>query len=207
VTLVAHTKGERTRARVLDEAVRRFAADGFRGTSVAAVARAAGLTPAAVYAYFDGKEALFDAAVDHDAASLIGEVLEAGGWPQGEAWVQVIPRLVEALDHHPLARRVLAGQEPDAVVRLLGIPALQELEAKVADDLRLGQQLGVVRADIDVDLMAHGLESLVLALLIAMVQTGVGLADERRAQAVFSVLSSAIRPATGGVPPPPAAGP
>jgi AcrR family transcriptional regulator len=209
VTSVAPTKGERTRARVLDEAVQRFATGGFRGTSVAAIARAAGVTPAAVYSYFEGKEGLFDAAVDHDAAALIQEVLEAGGWPQGEAWVQVIPRLVERLDDHPLAKRVLAGHEADAVVRLLQIPALQDLEAKVADDLRLGQELGLVRTDIDVGLMAQGLESLVLALLIAMVQTGIGLTDARRAQSVFAVLSSAIRPAAspGAASPPPAAGP
>ena len=199
------SKGERTRARVLEEAVQRFAADGFRSTSVAAVARAAGVTPAAVYAYFDGKEALFDAAVDHDAAGLIREVLEEGGWPQGEAWVQVIPRLLAGVERHPLARRVLSGQEPDAVQRLLGIPALRDLEAKIADDLRLGQSLGVVRADIDPGLVASGLESLVLALLIAIHTTSIGTGDERRTQGVFAVLSAAIRP--GGAPLPPAAFP
>ena len=199
------TKGERTRARVLEEAVLRFAADGYRSTSVAAVARAAGVTPAAVYAYFDGKEGLFDAAVDHDAAGLIREVLEEGGWPQGEAWVQVIPRLLAGVDRHPLARRVLSGLEPDAVQRLLGIPALRDLEVKIADDLRDGQALGIVRPDIDPDLVATGLESLVLALLIAIHTTSLGTGDERRTQGVFAVLSAAIRP--GGAPPPPAATP
>ena len=199
------TKGERTRARVLEEAVRRFAADGYRSTSVAGVARAAGVTPAAVYAYFDGKEGLFDAAVDHDAAGLIREVLEEGGWPQGEAWVQVIPRLMAGVERHPLARRVLSGQEPDAVQRLLGIPALRDLEAKIADDLRLGQSLGLVRPDIDPGLVATGLESLVLALLIAIHTTSIGTGDERRSQGVFAVLAAAIRP--GGAPPPPATSP
>lgn len=199
------TKGERTRARVLEEAVLRFAADGYRATSVAAVARAAGVTPAAVYAYFDGKEGLFDAAVDHDAAGLIQEVLDEGGWPQGEAWVQVIPRLLAGVERHPLARRVLSGQEPDAVQRLLGIPALRDLEAKIADDLRLGQSLGLVRTDLDPGLVASGLESLVLSLLIAIHTTNIGTGDERRTQGVLAVLSAAIRP--GGATPPPAAFP
>ena len=68
---VAPGKGERTRQRLLEIAVRRFAADGFRRTSVSDIARAAGLTPAAAYAYFAGKEGLFQAAVDADAAALI----------------------------------------------------------------------------------------------------------------------------------------
>ena len=64
------TKGDRTRRRLLDLAVRRFAADGYRRTSVSDIARDADLTPAAVYAYFAGKEALFQAAVDADASAL-----------------------------------------------------------------------------------------------------------------------------------------
>ena len=41
-------KGARTRQRLLEIAVRRFAQDGFRRTSVSAVAREARLTPAAL---------------------------------------------------------------------------------------------------------------------------------------------------------------
>src|SRR5437763_17056148 len=67
---VAPGKGERTRRRLLDIAVQRFAADGFRRTSVSDIAREAGLTPAAAYAYFAGKEGLFQAAVDADAGAL-----------------------------------------------------------------------------------------------------------------------------------------
>src|SRR5262249_56215036 len=64
-------KGERTRQRLLDIAIRRFAEDGFRRTSLSDIARAAGLTPAAAYAYFAGKGGLFQAAVDADAGALI----------------------------------------------------------------------------------------------------------------------------------------
>ncbi|MDZ7732074.1 MAG: helix-turn-helix domain-containing protein [Acidimicrobiia bacterium] len=65
------TKGERTRRRLLEIAVEQFGRRGFRGTSVSEIAREAGLTQAAVYAYFDNKTALFDAAVDADADAII----------------------------------------------------------------------------------------------------------------------------------------
>src|ERR671910_1608635 len=76
---VAPGKGERTRQRLLEIAVRRFAADGFRRTSVSDIAREAGLTPAAAYAYFAGKDGLFQAAVDADASALIEAARSAGG--------------------------------------------------------------------------------------------------------------------------------
>ena len=68
--------------RLLELAVGRFAADGYRRTSVSDIARDADLTPAAVYAYFANKEALFQAAVDADAERADrGQPPGGGGTP------------------------------------------------------------------------------------------------------------------------------
>src|SRR5689334_22076172 len=114
------TKGERTRRRLLELAVRRFADEGYRATSVSAIARDAGISQAAVYAYFANKEALFEAAVDLDAAGFI-----AGARSQVDEslpLVDFIPGLLLHLrlgvEEHRLARRVLAGQEPEVIHRL-----------------------------------------------------------------------------------------
>ena len=70
----AETKGERTRRRILEMAVDCFGRRGYRATSVSEIARAANLTQAASYAYFDNKEALFREAVDTDVSNLIDEI-------------------------------------------------------------------------------------------------------------------------------------
>src|SRR6478752_10574812 len=67
------TKGEQTRRAILDAAIVRFGRDGYRATSVADIARDASVSGTAAYAYFDGKEHLFLAAVDEDAAAAISE--------------------------------------------------------------------------------------------------------------------------------------
>ncbi|MBA3302761.1 MAG: TetR/AcrR family transcriptional regulator [Actinomycetota bacterium] len=185
-------KGERTRARLLEVAVRRFAAEGYRRTSLSAVADDAGVTPAAAYAYFRGKEGLFEAAVDADAAALIDEAL--GGLGEG-AMVSphslLLPLLVAGLETHPLARRVLAGQEPEVIDRLLALPSLLELRARVADGLALAQSMGAVRADIDPQSLSIGLETVVLALLIASLQVhGV---DEERTAGVGAVFDAILK--------------
>src|SRR5438045_6729250 len=103
------TKGERTRQALLDSAVRRFAADGYRATSLADIAREAGITPAAAYPYFGGKDGLFTAAVDADAAGLIDEaVFHVVDDRFDGDWVELIAKLLAGLEHHPLARRILA---------------------------------------------------------------------------------------------------
>ena len=187
-------KGERTRNRLLEIAIRRFAAEGYRRTSVSDVAREAGLTPAAVYAYFAGKEALFKAAVDADASALIDEA--GPNVSSGNARAQFASRVAELLariDDHPLARRVLAGQEPEVVGRLLDLPSLQTLTATFAEQLAKGQETGDVRRDIDPTVVATGMEAIVLCLLMGVVQAGVDPASEMGA-GVAEVLDAALRP-------------
>jgi AcrR family transcriptional regulator len=165
------TKGERTRQRILALAVDRFGTRGYRATSVSEIARAAGLTQAASYAYFDSKESLFAAAVDHDASALLADAWTA---VNDESIDLLVPSLVTALmaglDNHPLAARVLAGNEPDAVPRLVDLPALERFGERLAGVLREAQAEGRVRPDVDPAVVSGGIEALMLGVLFAWVQ-------------------------------------
>jgi AcrR family transcriptional regulator len=192
---VAPGKGERTRQRLLDIAVQRFAADGFRRTSVSDIAREAGLTPAAAYAYFAGKEGLFQAAVDTDAGALIEAARSAAaeGASAREQLFLFVGELRERVDDHPLARRVLSGLEPEVAARLLTIPSLVALTAALADELAEAQTASDIRPDVDPAEVAVGLETIVLALLMAELQTGLTVEPERQA-GVLAVMDAALRP-------------
>lgn len=194
------TKGERTRRALLGVAIARFARDGYRTTSVADIARDANLSPTAAYAYFPNKEALFVAAVDTDAAEHIGEAMASvleGHW-EGD-WRNLITTLIDALDRHPLARRVLAGLEPEFTVRLLSIAALQQLRTGLADLLASDQAAGLVREDIDPAAIAGGLVTIVLSMLLSLLQMGAmpeGVDDE-----VLAVLEASLHVPAQRLPP------
>jgi AcrR family transcriptional regulator len=191
------TKGERTRQRLLECAIAAFAVSGYRGTSVSAIARSAGVTPAAAYAHFPAKAALFEAAVDADAGTLLDEAM-AGlrPGPPRDRVLGLMARLFEGLQRHPLARWVLAGREPEITGRVLGVPALERLRARTAAELAAGQRAGSVRSDLDPVAVALGLETVVLALLMALLQ--VGEPDPERTAArrasVVAVLDAALSP-------------
>jgi AcrR family transcriptional regulator len=188
-------KGERTRQRLLDIAVRRFAADGFRRTSVSDIAREAGLTPAATYAYFAGKEGLFQAAVDADAGALIdaARAAAAGGASAREQLFLFVAALRERVDDYPLARRVLSGLEPEVAARLVTIPSLVALTGGLAEQLADAQVGGEIRSDVDAAELAVGLETVVLSLLMAELQTGLTVEPERQA-GVLALMDAALRP-------------
>jgi AcrR family transcriptional regulator len=190
-------KGAQTRRAVLDAAIVRFGREGFRATSVADIARDANVGGTVPYAYFPGKEALFLAALDEDAAAVIEEGLRNivdGEFPDIADWRQtLIFTLVEAVEHHPLARRMLAGLEPDVTDRVLEIPALAELRKACTERLQHEQLTGTVRADIDPVTIANGMVAIILSLLMSVVQLGTGAASTY-GRDVAAVFEAALNP-------------
>jgi AcrR family transcriptional regulator len=175
---MAMTKGELTREAILRAAIARFGRDGYRATSVADVARDAGVGGTVTYAYFPNKEALFLAAIDEDAAAVIEEGLTSVmGHPGLPDWRQMlIFTLIDAVNAHPLTRRVLAGLEPEVTARVLEIPALSDLRKAVGERIHAEQLAGTVRTDIDPTSIANGVVAIMLSLLMSVVQLGTEVA-------------------------------
>ena len=131
------------------------------------IARDAGVSGTLAYAYFPNKEALFLAAVDEDAAAVIHEGLSSlvdsadlADWRE-----QLIFTLLAAVEHHPLAKRLLAGLEPDVTERVLEIPALTELRKACIERLRSDQLEGRVRSEIDPVAVGNGVVANVSLLM------------------------------------------
>jgi AcrR family transcriptional regulator len=186
-------KGARTRRAVLDAAAARFGREGYRATSVADIARDAGVGGTVAYAYFPNKEALFLAAVDEDAAAVIQASL-AGliDTPSVPEWpVKALLAAMESLEHHPLARRLLAGLEPEFMNRVTDVPAILEMRKLLAERLRADQATGWVRDDIDPTSAANGIVSIMLSLLVSLVQLGPEL-DLQYAADVNGVLHASV---------------
>jgi AcrR family transcriptional regulator len=174
----------------------RFGRQGYRATSVSEIARAAGLTQATAYAYFESKQALFVAALDADATAL---VLEAGertqGVPATEMALRFLVELHDGVEAHPLTRRVLAGQETAVTVfpELMDLPAIHLATEVIVAELGAAQQRGEVRTDIDPEMIGAGIEGIVLSILVATVQLG-DLSSDRRQAGVVAAFAAMLDP-------------
>jgi AcrR family transcriptional regulator len=199
------TKGAQTRRAVLGAAITRFGRDGYRATSVADIARDAAVGGTVAYAYFPNKEALFFAAVDEDAAAVIQEGLatvpDVPGLPDVRRWHDtLIFTLVDSVERHPLARRLLAGLEPEFTMRVLELPALNELRKACTELLRAGQAAGTVRPDIDPAAVGPGIVALMLSVLMSVTQLGsqAAVAYSHDVGAVFEAALTAPDPSAPG---------
>jgi AcrR family transcriptional regulator len=167
-------RGAKTRQALLEAARERFARDGYRATSVADISRDAGVGGTTAFVHFDNKEALFFAAVDDDLTSLFDELgteLASLG-PDGAVHERLLPTALAIIERHPLARRLLAGLEPDVTDRVLETESFAMLRRAVAELLAEGQREGSIRPDLSPEHLADGLVAVVVAVAMASVQLG-----------------------------------
>ena len=135
--------GPDVRAKLLDSAVVLFAEQGVAGTTVAEIARRAGVTSAMVHYYFKTKDQLLDAVV---AEKLVGEFIAfiAGGLDgpdaePAEVAEGLVRRIVEASDRMPWlpplwVREVISegGALRDQVIRRADLGMTERFKAQIA---------------------------------------------------------------------------
>ncbi|ONI87416.1 TetR family transcriptional regulator [Actinosynnema sp. ALI-1.44] len=97
--------GEQSRQRILDTARSLFRQHGYGGTTVRAVAAAAGVDPAMVFYFFGTKQGLFAAVADMSAdfPPAVDEVFAGGLDGVGERIIRTLVELVDKSDRAPLA--------------------------------------------------------------------------------------------------------
>lgn len=172
---------ERTRAAVLDGAVRAVEKHGVRKTTMGDIAILAGIAKGTLYNHFRTKEAVLAAAVEASVASLSQECLEAAH----EDLADALAIAAERLSSNPALRRV-AADEPSALAGLSCIRAdgpWRAARAGVRDILDAG---GAASDDAAVDVT--------LRWLVSFVATA-GRDVERQAQLLVAGLAQAPVPA------------
>ena len=112
-------------ARILEAARASFAVNGYAGTTVRAVARAADVDPALVHHYYGTKESLLDAATV-PPQGFLDQIVKAWQAPSDELGEHLVRQMLsnwEDPQHGPILRAILqiAGHEPTTRERLRGI--------------------------------------------------------------------------------------
>ena len=148
---------EAARERVLRSALRAIAANGFRGSSLAAIAADAGLTTAGLLHHFPSKEQLL-VAVLAERDRLDGARFQLGGF-RGLA---ALDRLIELVQHNTMvpglvqAYTVLMGESvgEDHPARDWFRDRYPRRRANIAAAIRAGIDTGEIRPDVDCDALA-----------------------------------------------------
>jgi AcrR family transcriptional regulator len=190
------TKGAQTKARILSAAVEHFATLGLHAGSVPEIARAAGTSHASVYQHFGRKEELFRAAVEADLTALFDTVVPAldAATLDPDTLTGLLQTLLVEGRRRPLARRVIAEIDREQTEVLLDLPALRDLENRLASALAAAQSAGTIRADVEPAATAAGIVGIALPMLVVAFRLE-GMPAIPRATSALELLAAALRPA------------
>lgn len=131
-------KSRRTRARILDEAVRVIAEQGYAATTNAAVAEAAQITRGAMLYHFPTRESLLEAAIEHiqsQRATLFRDAADSLP-PGGDVTEHAIETYWDLLHRTPFVAfaELETAARTDDLVRDLLAPSLAEFDrAQIGD--------------------------------------------------------------------------
>lgn len=190
---------EETRQKLLDAALQVFARNGYERATVDEIVREAGFSKGAFYVHFETKEDLF------------WEMLEERITAQQEMFRQVVDpslsvaenerRILEQafnMSAHPLGPAVILeftahGMRNDKVREQLA-RMYERWHTFVAETLTAGRELGVVRNDIDLTLLASTIMALFEGSMIQSHFAPDNLRLDRKVDALSALIAELISP-------------
>ncbi len=145
---MSRTGGERRRRLLVEEAIRHFGREGYRGTSLDAIASAVGIRKQTLLYYFPTKEALLEACLAAAGARLAETVDEALAgkeryWDRAEAVIRAVFRLAEEWPEFPQFVREAGRLGPGAFERFASL--LDPLRRRAIAFLEEGMAAGEIR--------------------------------------------------------------
>src|SRR5438552_7114393 len=196
-------RGEATRRRLLEEAIKQFGRGGYQGTSLESVAGAAGVRKQTLLYYFPSKESLLEACLletSQRVAAALSEALEAesSNSRKAEAVIHTIFRLAEEWPEFPPFLREASRMGPDVVERFAAV--LEPLRLRALGFLARGMNDGDIRRQ-DPALLLFTLYTAVVGSLTepGVLRAVVGedrsrMALHRREREVVEIVRNALAP-------------
>ncbi|MBL4636175.1 MAG: TetR/AcrR family transcriptional regulator [Kofleriaceae bacterium] len=189
---------EQKRQNILDAAVRSFSTLGFKKTSIADIARDAGVAKGTVYLACDSKQDLFYQVVMQDLRKWIATVATSidPRAPADETLMALARNTLEFFDSFPLVRDLFVGifhgEHPGWADKFDALRTLGR--ANVAELLRLGIRQGRFRSDLDVEITAELLQDYQHTTLILGYHGAVKVEDmQKRLELGFDLLFNGLR--------------
>lgn len=194
-------KAERREA-ILDAAKATFAANGYHATKISDVAKAAGISYGSIYWYFDSKEALFEALMDHQEDLLRQHISATAGSVAALADAEAVFRSsVRATFEFFEADRQVAkllfqdslalGDRFDRHLNGIYEGFITDIETTIATAQAAGYVIAAPSR-----LIAFSVAALISQLAVRRLTTDDGLTAEQLADVVVTLLLDGLRPRT-----------
>jgi len=200
---VPRTGGERRRTTIVEEAIRQFGRDGYKGASLEHIAQAVGVRKQTLLYYFPTKDALLEACLSAAGERLATDIAAALAdkdtyWDRADAVIHAVFRLAADWPEFPMFVREAGRLGPEAFDRFAAV--IDPLRERAIGFLQIGMDDGEIRKQDPAMLLFTLYTAVVGALTEASVLNAVVGGDESRASLkrreieTLAFVRAALRP-------------
>ena len=198
--LLKQTKGETTRALILDAAVQQASAGGFESITIGTLAERTKLSKSGLFAHFGSRQELQIAAMDEASRRFTEAVfLPALKAPRGlrrlralfEGWVHW-PEIAQLSGSCPLYAAAAEYDDKPGPIRDAVVERQNLLARELAKTVRMAIETGELDAQVDPEQFAFEMIGIVLAMYQTQRLMGDGRAAARAAAAFNRLVDSAL---------------
>ena len=200
------TGGQERRSTLVEEAIRQFGREGYKGASLESIAGAVGVRKQTLLYYFPTKDALLEAclaAAGERLATTIESALagKVAYWERAEAVIRAVFKLAAAWPEFPMFVREAGRLGPDAFDRFAAV--IDPLRERAVAFLQAGMDDGEIRKQDPALLLFTLYTAVVGALSEASVLHAVVGGDQsrvslkRREIETLAFVRAALRPPSG----------
>jgi AcrR family transcriptional regulator len=204
---MARTTGTERRSTIVEEAIRQFGREGYRGASLDTISNAVGVRKQTLLYYFANKDALLEACLAAAGERLALEITTAleGAetyWDRAEAVIHGVFGLAGQWPEFPMFVREAGRLGPEAFDRFAGV--LDPLRRRAIDFLQTGMDQGEIRKQDPALLLFTLYTAVVGSLTEASVLNAVVGPDKsraslrRREREVVAFVRAALQPVETG---------
>jgi TetR/AcrR family transcriptional regulator len=197
------TGGERRRSTIVEESIRQFGREGYKGASLDHIAQAVGVRKQTLLYYFATKDALLEACLSAAGERLATEIAHAlegqeTYWDRAEAVLHSVFALASEWPEFPMFVREAGRLGPDAFDRFAAV--IEPLRERAVGFLQTGMDAGEIRKQDPALLLFTLYTAVVGALSEASVLHAVVGDDEGRASLkrreieTLAFVRAALRP-------------
>jgi len=193
----SHPKAKETRERILDAAIRLFSKRGYRGASVADIAKEAGVAKSAVFWHFESKDGLLNTLtkrmVGGGVQRLVSEVISAGATDEADLLDTLLNHYQKSLETEPDLHRAyfILSAETAATDEKASKPFIEAFLTfprflKIL--IQNGQEKGIFSKEWSPDEM-----SWLMAILVAGANTYFNRVPEIEAEKFYSIIRHLLK--------------
>lgn len=196
------SKGEHTKAMIVQKAATLFNCRGYRSSSIADIMQETGLRKGGIYNHFESKEDLMASAFSYAISTMRQHYVEALADKKGcLERLLAIASVFQKMAHSdlfpggcPIMNAAIEGDDADLLLRDIAQTAMTDVFTTIQTIVQKGQANGEVRADVDPASLATVMVSLLEGALMLSKLYGQTEHMERATDHLRNFLTAELRP-------------